>query len=116
MGIEHILVQPYDQLNRREMQIRKLFAKFHDSMDKMIRQQQAMGSGFDKHLAERTRAKNPQTYTKDDKSWVSLDKVLHPEIWAYYVHDDDERTKFTDRAAKDAQAGYDQSSQGSERG
>ena len=96
--IRHIQTQPFSMLTRREMLVRKLFAKFHDNMDQMLRDHAAIGSGFDKHIAERTRAKNYRNWSKDDKAWVTIDKKLHPELWAYYVHSDANRDAFMDRA------------------
>ena len=64
------------------MTIRKLLTKYHDDPSKVSGN---IGNGlsvnaFDPHRAERTRAKNPQTYTKEEKEWVSIDRQLHPEV------------------------------------
>jgi hypothetical protein len=79
-------------LNRREMMIRKLLTKFHDDPTKVSNN--PLGGvmtamfGFDVHRAERTRAKHPPTYTKEEKEWVSIDKKLHTEVQRdeYYIY------------------------------
>ena len=38
------------------------------------------GAVFDPHLAERTRAKNISMYNKEEREWMAIDRVLHPEV------------------------------------
>ncbi len=78
--IEHILSQPFSMLNRKEMIIRKLFTKYHDNPELMKRGLAAASFGFDPHLAERTRAKDYNAYTKEEKEWASVDRILHSEV------------------------------------
>ena len=73
---------PFGMLNRREVSVRKLLSKFHDDSELLLRGQAVAAFGFDPHLAERTRAKNPKAYNKEEKEWASVDKVLHPEVIA----------------------------------
>lgn len=84
--IKHIMKTPFSMLSRREVIIRKLIVKYHDDPGILAKKFAAVAYGFDPHLAERTRAKMPATYTREDKEWASIDKVLHPEVWAYYVN------------------------------
>jgi hypothetical protein len=39
--------------------------------------------------------------SKEEREWASVDKVLHPEVWAYYHHDDDAKA-WLDLKGKDA--------------
>ena len=71
-------------LNRREVMVRKLLSKFHDDPEILTRGQANLTFGFDPHLAERTRAKNPKAYSKEQTEWVSVDRVLHPEVCFYF--------------------------------
>ena len=57
----------------------------------------AAAYGFDPHLGEKTRARQPQLYSQEEKEWASVDRVLHPEVWAYYVNAD----KHTESKRKD---------------
>ena len=78
--IERIIGQPFSSLTRQEMAVKKLLSKFHDNPE-MVRR--AMGSeshGFDAHLAERTRIKNERGMTEEEREWMSIDTILHPEV------------------------------------
>ncbi len=75
-----IMSTPFSMLSRREMQIRKLLTKIHDDPDIIKRKFAAAAYGFDPHLAERVRSKNFKAYTKDEREWVYIDKILHPEV------------------------------------
>lgn len=77
------------------MIIRKLITKFHDNPEVLKRKIAATAYGFDPHLAERTRAKDPHAYTRDELEWSTVDKVLHPEVWRYYSNYDSSK-KFSD--------------------
>ena len=70
-------------LTRREVMVRKLISKFHENLDVMKKGMSITSHGFDPNLAERTRAKDARTFTKEEKEWVSIDKVLHPEVCPY---------------------------------
>jgi hypothetical protein len=99
--IEYIIQSSFSMLSRREMIIRKMLTKFHDDPSKVSGSVSTglSANAFDPHRAERTRAKNPGTYTKEEQEWVSIDRQLHPEIWKFYVN----RTgNFLDRRAKEA--------------
>eukprot|EP01041_Mallomonas_annulata_P002218 gene2218-4307_t len=87
--VESILNQPFSMLNRHDMLVRKLLSKYHDNQEMMRSKFAQAAYGFDPHLAERIRAKNVKTRSREEREWVSLDKILHPEIWAYYQHDAD---------------------------
>lgn len=78
--IEYVIQSPFSMLSRREMLIRKLLTKFHDDPAKVSGTNALSAAAFDPHRAERTRAKNPRTYTKEEKEWVSIDQHLHPEV------------------------------------
>lgn len=101
LEIEQVLVQPFSMLNRHEISVRKLLTKYHDDPEIIKRKRQQSVFGFDPHRAERTRAKPKGLMTKQEMEWASIDKVLHPEVWAYYHHDDDARN-FLDKKAAEA--------------
>jgi len=86
--IRNIMKTPFSMLSRREVIIRKLMVKFHDDPGVIAKKFAAVAYGFDPHLAERTRSKMPGSYSREDKEWSSIDKILHPEVWAYYVNKD----------------------------
>jgi hypothetical protein len=87
--IETILITPFSLLTRQEMCVRKIITKFHDNPEIMKKQYAIAAYGFDPHLAERTRSKNPKAYSKEEKEWESIDRKLHPEVWKYYVNSND---------------------------
>eukprot|EP00752_Nemacystus_decipiens_P001471 g1447.t1 len=77
-----ILAEPADDLNRREVHVRKLLHKFHD--DPQLVSTDGPASYHETHdlsLAERTRLKDVQHRTATEKEWISIDKVLNPPIW-----------------------------------
>ena len=84
--IEYILGQPFSNLNRKEVVVRKLLAKYHDDKKKLRRAAESTAFGFDPHLAERVRAKDVKAYTKEEKEWATVDKVLFSEVWRFYTH------------------------------
>ena len=59
--------------------VRKLLSKYHDDHELMLRGQTS-ALGFDPHLAEKTRAKNPKAYNKEETEWSYVDRILHPEV------------------------------------
>lgn len=71
---------PFSMLNRREVVVRKLLTKYHDDVDAVKRSISAVAYNFDPHLAERVRAKHPRTYTKEEKEWSTVDRIIHPEV------------------------------------
>jgi hypothetical protein len=101
LEIDQVLVQPFSMLNRHEVSVRKLLTKYHDDPEIIKRKRVQSVFGFDPHRAERTRAKQKSLMSKQELEWSSVDKVLHPEVWAYYHHDDDAKM-FLDKAAKGA--------------
>ena len=88
--ILHIIKCPYTMLSRREIGVRKLLARYHDDTELARRGASAGTTGFDAHLAERTRAKHPATWTKEESDWASIDKVLNPKIWVFAASKDPE--------------------------
>jgi len=81
-------------LTRREVNVRKLLTKYHDDVDYLKKKLFAAAYNFDPHLAERVRAKNPREYSIEEKQWESVDRILHAEVWKYYVN---EQNKIFDR-------------------
>lgn len=75
-----ILAEPFGELNRREMHVRKLMMKFHDDPQLI---QNADARDLSDHdectLAQRTRSKNANELTVQEQEWVSLDRILHPQ-------------------------------------
>jgi hypothetical protein len=45
-------------------------------------------SGFNPNLAESVRIKTLKAMSSEEKEWMSLDKVLNPEIWSYYSNEE----------------------------
>ena len=88
--ITHIAHCPYALLSKREIGVRKLLARYHDDAELARRGATAGMSGFDPHLAERTRSKHPATWTKEEAEWASIDKVLHPAVWRFFGSKDPE--------------------------
>lgn len=97
--IEHIMKSPFSMLNRTEMIVRKLISKYHDDPKKIKDLSAGPVIGFDAHLADRVRNKNPLTYTKEEVEWISIDQILHPDIWKYYVKYDEGICIDKDKAA-----------------
>lgn len=87
--IDSIMATPFSMLNRKDMTVRKLLTKIHDDPEVIKKQFTAAGYGFDPHRAERTRAKNSNAYSREQAEWASIDKLLHPEVWRYYVNSTD---------------------------
>jgi hypothetical protein len=102
--IMRILAMPFQQLSRREVTVRKLLTKYHDDAEGMKKAFMASSYGFDAFLAERTRAKHPRGYNKEEREWASVDKILHPEVWKHYATHD-EALSFTDKDSKSAVVG-----------
>jgi len=67
-------------LSRREVGIRKLLNKYHDDKDYMKKSIAAVAQGFDPHRVEKIRSKHPRFYTKEEKEWSSIDRIIHPEV------------------------------------
>ncbi|KAJ1441114.1 hypothetical protein B484DRAFT_122439 [Ochromonadaceae sp. CCMP2298] len=97
--IEYIMSTPFSMLSRKEVTVRKLLTKFHDDADALRKSLAAMAYSFDPHVAERIRSKNPKSYNKEQKHWASIDRILHPEIWQFYVN---HHENFLDRHEKEA--------------
>lgn len=85
MEIEYILDTPFSMLSRKEVIIRKLLTKYHDDKEALQKAIAAVAYSFDPHLAERTRAKNPKSYTTEEHNWSTVDRVLHPEVFIYFA-------------------------------
>lgn len=82
MEIEYILDTPFSMLSRKDVIIRKLLTKYHDDRDALQKAISAVAYSFDPHLAERTRGKNPKSYTQEEQRWSTVDRILHPEVTA----------------------------------
>lgn len=74
------MAQPFAMLSRKEMNVRKLLVKFHDDPDIIKRSKNQAIFNFDPKRAERTRCKQFQAMSKEEKEWSSIDKILHPEV------------------------------------
>ncbi|CAM9506461.1 unnamed protein product [Ectocarpus fasciculatus] len=73
-----ILAESSEDLNRREIHVRKLLHKFPDDPQLVNPQGQVCSEAHDFPLAERTRMKKHDHRTATEKEWVSLDKILNP--------------------------------------
>lgn len=74
-----IVIEPTNDLNRREMHVRKLLHKFHDDPQLVIPHGPSVDAEMhDVSLAERTRLKDNHHRTPEEKEWVSIDKILNP--------------------------------------
>jgi len=99
--IVSILKTPFAMLSRKEVVVRKLMVKYHDDPSVLKRSFAAAAYGFDPHRAERTRAKMPATYSQEEREWSTIDRILHPEVWAFYVNHD--RVTGMDRKKKESE-------------
>ena len=78
--IEKILTTPFSLLSRREVAVRKLLSKYHDNSDLMKKKAAEAFNGFDPHLAERVRSKDPKSFTKEEWEFASIDYCLYPLV------------------------------------
>ena len=85
-NIDRIMFQPFSSLSRHEMNVKKLLSKFHDNPDIIKRELNNRAFGFDPNLAERVRVKQFKLMSFDEKSWCTLDKILHPEVCSLYIY------------------------------
>lgn len=81
--IERILSQPFAALSRQEMSVRKLLSKYHDNPEAVKRNMSVEAQGFDPHRAERTRIKMSKGMSQEELQWMSIDKILHPEVGSH---------------------------------
>jgi len=109
-----IMKTPFAMLSRKEVIVRKLMVKYHDDPSILKRSFAAAAYGFDPHRAERTRAKMPATYTNEEREWSTVDRILHPEVWAFYVNHD--RVTGMDRKKKQSENAKAESGQGMNKG
>jgi hypothetical protein len=77
---------PFSSLDRHEVRIRKLLAKYHDNPQKLAKDNgECSAEAFARAAAcsaEAIRNKNAAVRTEEEREWVSVDKVLNPGIWA----------------------------------
>lgn len=79
--LQRILAEPVENLNRREMHVRKLINKFHDDPQPINNADTQEAARRDvSTLAQRTRRKTRAELTVDEKEWISLDKILNPQV------------------------------------
>lgn len=83
--IDHILTAPSNLLTLREIKIRKVARLYHDNAELMQKRLTEMAMGYSQGMAESVRIKHPSTWTREESDWASIDKILHKEIWDYYV-------------------------------
>lgn len=81
LELERIMAEPFVDLTRREVHVRKLVHKFHDDPqlvkpDCLVEQDEMT----DRLLAQQTRLKSHKHRTTMEKEWVSLDKILNPHV------------------------------------
>lgn len=77
--LRRILAEPTEDLNRKEIYVRKLLHRFHDDpqlVDTVT--PTACAETNDNSLARRTRGKHHHHRTTVEKEWISLDKTLNP--------------------------------------
>lgn len=80
LELERILAEPFSDLNRREMHVRKLVHKFHDDPQLVKVTSLVEEDGMhDYLLARQTRLKSHKHRTTVEKEWISLDKILNPQ-------------------------------------
>ena len=73
---------PFRQVTRgHETMAWKLLRQYHDDPHQLIEasKRRAMASNSDRAAA--TRFKHPKSWNQDEREWVSLDKVLNPDLW-----------------------------------
>lgn len=78
--LKRILAEPFGNLNRREIHVRKLVTKFHDDPDLLHPPTREESTHHDSTLARRTRLKSDEEYTVQEQECVSLDKILNPQV------------------------------------
>lgn len=77
--LRRILAEPSEDLNRKELYVRKLLHKFHDDPQLVGPDlPTALAETHNTSLAEQTRMKHPRHRTAMEKEWISLDKILNP--------------------------------------
>lgn len=81
LELERIMAEPFADLTRREVHVRKLVHKFHDDPplvkpDCLVEQD---GMNYHHLLAQQTRLKSHRHRTTTEKEWISLDKILNPQ-------------------------------------
>lgn len=79
--LERINKVTFDQLTRQERSIWKLMKRYHNDPRKLIDTQKTKGEGFDPNYAPTVRFKHPRSWTKEEREWSSMDRVLNPELW-----------------------------------
>ena len=78
--IEKIMATPFSILSRKEVAIRKLLSKYHDNVDVMKKKSAELLTGFDPHIAERVRSKDPKSFTREEWEFASVDYCLYPLV------------------------------------
>lgn len=80
LELERILAEPFADLTRREVHVRKLVHKFHDDPQLVKPDCHVEQDGMNDHLlAQQTRLKSHKHRTTTEKEWISLDKILNPQ-------------------------------------
>ena len=95
--------------------------RYHDDPNLLKRGAAAAAYGFDPHRAERTRAKMPKTYSNEEREWSTIDRILHPEIWKFYVNHDsnvgaDRKSKESAQKGEGGAGGGNEAGQGMNKG
>ena len=81
LELERILSEPFADLTRREVHVRKLVHKFHDDPQLVKVNHLVEQEGMNDHLlAQQTRLKSHKHRTTMEKEWISLDKILNPQV------------------------------------
>lgn len=81
--IKHIIETQFSLLTRQEVKVRKLLTKYHDDEDLVSSSSFSSGGflgEFDPNRAMHVRFKHPSTYTKEEKDWVKIDKVINADV------------------------------------
>ncbi|CAM9212499.1 unnamed protein product, partial [Hapterophycus canaliculatus] len=77
--LRRMLAKPSQDLNRKEVHVRKLLHKFHDD-PQLVGTDTPTACAETHHtsLAERTRLKQHHRRTAMEKEWISVDRILNP--------------------------------------
>lgn len=80
--LERIRKLPFDQLTRgNETTAWKLLRHFHSDPQRLVDYSKRRASVADSADASAVRSKDPKSLTREEREWVTIDKVLNPELW-----------------------------------
>ena len=79
--LDRVAACTFDKLTRQERGVWKLMKRFHNDPQLLVDRRKVGPEGFNPEVAGNTRFKHPRSWTKEEREWASLDKILNPELW-----------------------------------